>query len=93
MTQSGYEIALRAAAQAAGRPLLQHEIAAISKACDASFSRETLRIRFLNVIRGAGYTGEAPESICNHYLAEYMKDVPSFVDMLHRYETQDYDPE
>lgn len=89
MTQSGYEIALRAAAQAAGRPLLQHEIAAI----DASFSRETLRIRFLNVIRGAGYTGEAPESICNHYLAEYMKDVPSFVDMLHRYETQDYDPE
>ena len=57
------------------------------------FSRETLRIRFLNVIRGAGYTGEAPESICNHYLAEYMKDVPSFVDMLHRYETQDYDPE
>jgi hypothetical protein len=55
--------------------------------------REMLRIRFLNVIRGAGYVNDAPESICNRYLDEYMKDVPAFIKMMEDYEKNDYDPD
>lgn len=85
--------ALRQAAKIVGRPLRQHEIDTINKSCAAAYSRETLRERFLNVIRGAGYVGDAPEIICAEHLDEYMKDIPSFVNMLVDYELNDYDPE
>jgi hypothetical protein len=49
-------------------------------------SREALRIRFLNVIRLAGYKEGAPEAICNEWLDKYIQDVPAFVKMLEDYE-------
>ena len=56
-------------------------------------SREELRVRFLNVIRLAGYKGDAPESICNEYLDKYMQDVLAFIKMLEEYERNDGDPD
>ncbi len=86
--------ALRDAARIVGRPLLQHEIDAVNKACADAYSRDTLRERFLNVIRGAGYTSEGvAEKICAEHIDEYMKNVPEFVKMLLSYELNDYDPE
>ncbi len=86
--------ALRQAAKIVGRPLLQHEIDVVNKACAAALSRETLQARFLNVRRGAGYTSEGvAEKICAEHLDEYMKNVPAFVKMLLSYELNDYDPE
>lgn len=76
--------ALRDAAARVGRPLRQHEIDAVNN----NSTRATLRLRFLNVIRLAGYRENAPERICNEHLDEYMKDIPSFVKMLEDYERQ-----
>lgn len=81
--------ALSAAARAKGRPLSDSEKAEIVK----GNTREVLRARFLNVIRGAGYVNGAPERICNEYLDEYMKDIPGFVAMMENYERNDYDPD
>jgi len=48
--------------------------------------REQLRQRFINVIRGAGYTH--PEVICEEWFEKYMAgDVSKFVEMLVQYET------
>jgi hypothetical protein len=56
-------------------------------------TREELRTRFLNVIRGAGYKGEAPEKICEEWFEKYMQNVPEFVKMLESYEQNNYDPD
>jgi hypothetical protein len=55
-------------------------------------NREALRLRFLNVIRLAGYTGPAPERICGEYFDKYMENVPEFVKMLEEYERTYGDP-
>lgn len=81
--------ALGAAARRKGSPLTASEMAAVEKGCQ----REVLRLRFIAVIRGAGYKNDAPERICAEYLDEYMKDIPKFVAMLEDYEKNDFDPE
>jgi hypothetical protein len=82
--------ALRAAAQAKGSPLTAAEV----KAAYAGSQREALRLRFLNVIRGAGYVlpGVA-ESICDKHIDNYMLDIPNFIKMMDDYERNDYDPD
>lgn len=85
--------ALRDAARIVGRPLLQHEIDAVNKACADAYSRDTLRERFRKVIRGAGYGEGYAEKVIAEYFDEYMKDIPAFVKMLLSYELNDYDPE
>lgn len=74
--------ALSAAARAKGSPLSDAEKAAVVK----GQSREYWRVRFLNVIKGAGYRGEAPESICAVWLDKLMQDMPKFEAMLVDYE-------
>jgi hypothetical protein len=81
--------ALRAAAQKKGAPLSEAEVKAAYSGCQ----REALRIRFTNVIRGAGYLNDAPERICAEYLDKYMLDIPSFIKMMEDYERNDYDPD
>lgn len=81
--------ALRNAAHKKGAPLSTAEVKA---ALDGTL-RETLRIRFLNVIRGAGYREGAPEKICAKNLDKYMLDVPEFIKMLESYEQNSYDPD
>jgi hypothetical protein len=85
--------ALRAAAQAKGKPLSEAERDAVYASLKAAHSRDVLRERFLKVIRGAGYVNDAPERICAEYLDEYMKDVPAFIAMMEDYEKNDYDPD
>lgn len=56
-------------------------------------TREELRVRFLNVIRLAGYTGDAPEQICNEWLdKQIQKGIPDFIKMMEDYEAQYSDP-
>jgi hypothetical protein len=82
ITTEVYLAALRAAAQSKGAPLDDWEKAQVFKAAQ----REALRQRFLNVIRLAGYKGNAPEEICAEYLDNYMQNVPEFEAMLKEYE-------
>lgn len=84
--------ALSAAAQAKGAPLSDAERATIARQVQTAMTRETLRLRFINVIKLAGYKGAAPESICAEYLDRYMQDVPKFISMLERYESSRGDP-
>lgn len=57
------------------------------------YNREELRARFLNVIRLAGYKGEAPEAICAEWFDKYMQDVPKFIAMMQEYERTNGDPD
>lgn len=79
------ETLLREAARLAGRPLRQHEIDNINKACDPR-SRANLEQRFIKVIRGAGYVNDALERICAEHIDAYMKNIPEFIKMLEEYE-------
>jgi len=85
-----YLDALRAAAKAnGGRPLSAEQRDTVLR----GHTREALRARFINVIRGAGYKGDAPERICAEWLDRYMADIPSFISMLEDYEKHNYDPD
>lgn len=74
--------ALSEAARLKGSPLNDAERAAVY----GVMQKDYWRVRFTNVIRGAGYKNDAPERICAEYLDEYLKDLPSFRAMLEEYE-------
>jgi len=56
-------------------------------------SREVLKVRFENVIRGAGYAEAAVTRIIAEHLDKYMENIPEFKAMLKSYEDNDYDPD
>lgn len=96
MDNAIYFQALSTAARAKGKPLNDGEVAAIKRRLEQPipiYDKEALRLRFIAVIRGAGYTGDAPERICAEHIDKYMEDVPGFIAMMEDYEKNDYDPE
>lgn len=80
---------INAAASAKGKPLTREELNALNSEQD----NETLRLRFIAVIRGAGYVNDAPERICAEWFPKYIVDKPSFIKMLEEYEKNNFDPE
>lgn len=57
------------------------------------YDHETLRARFLNVIKLAGYGPIAAESICEEWFEKYFAgDLNPFIKMLEKYERENGDP-